>query len=250
MNILSVVNHKGGVGKTTSAVNIAACWGLQGKRILLIDLDPQGSASMSFGIRDYGTDLLQALQKTTALPVIQTGVSGVDLVPSGPDLALARQRFSGSIVKELLRQCLKRTEGAWDIVMIDCPPGLENLTVTALWASRSVVIPVEANFLAVSGLNQMIETVNSISAERSELAMGAVVPCRAHLRRRVHAEFMDQLEKLFPKKIAPAVRENAALAEAPGKGKPVMLFAPRSHGAEDYRAVASWLYRHINKKSA
>lgn len=250
MGVLSVVNHKGGVGKTTSAVNLAASWGVAGKKILLIDLDPQGSASICFGVRDYGTDLLQALQKTTALPVVRTQVTGVDLVPSGPDLALARQRFSGAMVKELLRQCLRRTEGTWDHVVVDCPPGLENLTITALWASSRVVIPVEANFLAVNGLTQMIDTIDSIAKDRPELALGAIIPCRAHPRRRVHAEFMAELEKLFPKKIAPVVRENAALAEAPGKGKPVMLFAPRSHGAEDYQTVASWLLRQINKKGA
>lgn len=250
MQVLSVVNHKGGVGKTTSAVNIAACWGAAGKRILLVDLDPQGSASVSFGVRDYGTDLLQALQKTTALPVVATQVPGVDLVPSGPDLALARQRFSGAMVKEILRQCLSRTEGAWDYAVVDCPPGLENLTITALWSSSRVVIPVEATFLAVIGLNQMVETVDSIGKDRPELALGAIIPCRAHPRRRIHAEFMANLEKLFPKKIAPVVRENAALAEAPGKGKPVVLFAPKSHGAADYQAVASWLLRQINKKGA
>src|SRR5208282_3422152 len=100
--VIAVVNHKGGVGKTTSAVNIAACWGEMGKRVLVIDLDPQGSASLSFGIDDDGNALLDALQKTTALPVVSTKAPGVDLVPAGREVAEARQRFSGAIGSELL----------------------------------------------------------------------------------------------------------------------------------------------------
>jgi chromosome partitioning protein len=245
MQIISVANLKGGVGKTTSAVNIAACWGEAGKKVLLVDLDPQGSASMSFGIKDEGNDLLQALQKTIALPVVHTKANGVDLVPSGPHFAAARQIFTGMIGNELLRRCLKQTHSDWERVIIDCPPSLGILTMTALWASNHVLIPVEASFLAMSGLTQMMDTIQSVGRHHPRLDLGAIIPCRAHPRRRVHQAVIDQLEELFPGKISPVVRENVALAEAPGSGKPVILFASKSHGAEDYRQVALWLSEHL-----
>jgi chromosome partitioning protein len=233
------------VGKTTSAVNIAACWGEAGEKVLLVDLDPQGSASTSFGIKSDGNDLLQALQKTIALPVLSTQAEGVDLVPAGPHLATARQRFTGSIGKELLLRCLKQMQGNWDKVMIDCPPSLGILTMAALWASNNVIIPVEANYLAMNGLKQMVDAVESVGNDHPGIAIRAVIPCRAHPRRRVHQAIMEQFEKLFPEKVSPIVRENAALAEAPGRGRPVILFASRSNGAEDYRQVASWLSAHF-----
>lgn len=245
VQIISVANLKGGVGKTTSAVNVAACWGEAGEKVLLVDLDPQGSASLSFGIKSDGNDLLQAFQKTIALPVLRTKATGVDLVPSGPHFAAARQRFTGTIGNELLLRCLKQTRGDWRKVIIDCPPSLGILTMTALWASNHVIIPVEASFLAMSGLTQMMDTIASVGKHHPGLNLGAIIPCRAHPRRRVHQVIMDQMEELFPGRVSPAVRENAALTEAPGYGKPVILFASSSNGAADYRQVTSWLSAHF-----
>jgi len=241
IKVISVANLKGGVGKTTSAVNIAACWGEAGEKVLLVDLDPQGSASLSLGVRNDGNDLLEALQKTSVLPVQSTVARGVDLVPSGPLLVAARQRFTGALGNELLFRCLKQTQNDWSKVIIDCPPSLGILTLTALWASSYVVIPVEASFLSLRGVTQMVDTLSSLGRPQGGLTLSAVIPCRAHPRRRVHQDIMDQLEKLFPGKVSPVVRENAALTEAPGRGKPVMHFASRSNGAEDYRQVAGWL---------
>lgn len=246
MQLIAVANHKGGVGKTTSAVNVAACWGETGEKVLLVDLDPQGSASFSFGINNDGNDLLQALQKTVALPVVSTQAKGVDLVPSGPHLAIARQRFTGAIGKELLLRCLKKTQGDWRKVIIDCPPSLGVLTMTALWASGGVIVPVEASYLAMSGLTQMVDTVRSVQNDHTDLSILAVIPCRAHPRRRVHQAILDRFERLLPGKISPVVRENVSLAEAPGQGLPVILSAPKSHGAEDYRLVTSWLSKHMD----
>jgi len=246
MLIVSVANLKGGVGKTTSAVNIAACWGEEGDKVLLVDLDPQGSATMAVGTKSDGNDLLQALQKTMALPVEHTQSKGVDIVPAGPHLAAARQRFTGAIGKELLLRCLKRTPGKWEKIIIDCPPSLGILTMTALWASSHIVIPVETSYLALSGLHQMMDTTGSMG-DHPGLDIGAIIPCRAHPRRRVHRTIMEQFEKLFPGRVSPVVRETAALAEAPGFGQPVILYAPKSHGAEDYRQVSLWLSNILGK---
>ncbi|HXX54042.1 MAG TPA: AAA family ATPase, partial [Thermodesulfovibrionales bacterium] len=176
MQIIAIANHKGGVGKTTSSTNIAACWGEQGKKVLLVDMDPQGSASMSLGITSDGGDLLSALQKSIALPVERTKIKGVDVVPSGPSLALARQLFTGSLGKELLLRCIKQTPDDWDRIIIDCPPSLGVLTVTSLWASKNTVIPVETNYLALRGLNQMVEMVVSMKREHPEIEITAIIP--------------------------------------------------------------------------
>jgi chromosome partitioning protein len=121
--IFSVMNHKGGVGKTTTAVNLAAGWADNGKRILLIDNDPQSSAGPSLGVYYDGQGLLQALSASTPLPVVETEIPELYLVPSGPGLVEARRRFSGALGLELLRRCLERTPGDWDRILIDCPPG-------------------------------------------------------------------------------------------------------------------------------
>jgi len=244
--VIAVVNHKGGVGKTTSTVNIAACWGEIGKRVLVIDLDPQGSASLSFGIDDDGNALLQALQKTTALPVLSTKARGVDLVPAGRGIAEARQRFFGVVGSELLMRCLQCTEGEWDFVIIDCPPSSGILTINALKASAHVVIPVEANYLSYHGLSQMIQSVSKFQEQNPVLAVRAIIPCRAQSRRRIHGEFLDRMEKLLPGGIGPVVRENVSLAEAPGNGLPVVLYYPNSNGAFDYRRVAQWLLERLS----
>ncbi len=244
--VIALVNHKGGVGKTTSAVNIAACWGEFGKRVLVIDLDPQGSASLSFGIADDGTILLNALQRTTALPVVSTKARGVDIVPAGRGLAEARQRFVGDIGSEILMQCLRYTEGNWDFVIIDCPPSFGILTMNALKASAHAVIPVEPNYLAFQGLGQMVLAINTYRSKNPALAaVRAIIPCRAQMRRLIYEKFLDKMEELLPGGVAPTVRENVSLAEAPGTGLPVVLSYPHSNGAYDYRRVAQWLLERL-----
>jgi len=243
--VLSLTNHKGGVGKTTSAVNIANAFAETGRQVLIIDLDPQGSATVHLGIRDDGSRLLYAMQNAVALPVASTAIERLSVVPSGPVFAEARQRFSGVLATELLARSFSRTEGQWDLVIVDCPPSLDMLTLNALRVSRYVVIPVEANHLALESVRQTIETIASARKDNRLLEMMAVVVCRSHPKRRIHREILGELEKTFPGKVAPVVRENVALAEAPARGLPVAAYEPDSAGATDYRAVAKWLSARI-----
>jgi chromosome partitioning protein len=247
-HVISVVNHKGGVGKTTTAVNLAAAIGESGQRVLVVDFDPQGSASMYFGIESDGKDLLDALVSTIALPVIKNVAEGVDLVPAGLRLIDARQRFTSALGVDLLERCLHRTEGEWDWVIIDCPPSMGVLTLAGLRAGHEVIIPVEANFLALKGLNQLLEFLESLHNKIKDIDIVGLVPCRAQPRRRIHREIMEQLEQQFPGKVTPAVRENVSLAEAPGRGKPVTVCKPRSHGAEDYRQIAQWMLNNFKAR--
>jgi chromosome partitioning protein len=245
--IISVVNMKGGVGKTTTAVNIAACWGELGKRVLLVDIDPQGSSSASYGVMNEGHELLDALKKREALPVVPTGVNEVDLVPSGPELVTADQIFMGTDNNELLSDCIKQTSGDWDLIIIDCPPSLGVLTMNALLASKHVLIPVEASFLGLRGLKQMVAAIETLKSRNPEINIEAIIPCRAQRRRRIHWDIMGNLEEMFPAKVTPIIRENVSLAEAPGRGKPVILTARLSKGADDYRIVTMWLSDRIGE---
>ncbi len=239
--IFSVMNHKGGVGKTTTAVSLAAGWVENGRRVLLIDHDPQGSASLSLGIATDGQDLMKALTASTALPVAETGLPGLYLVPSGQGLVEARQRFSGALGLELLRRCLERTPWDWDRVIIDCPPGEEILTLGALRTSRYVLIPVEVHYLGLNGINQIHKTISAVQRDNPLLEIGAVIPCRSHPRRIIHRVIMEKLETLFPGKVAPGVRECVSLAEVPASGMSIFQYAPWSNGAADYLEVIRWL---------
>ncbi|HBH60763.1 MAG TPA: hypothetical protein DDX85_03275 [Nitrospiraceae bacterium] len=243
--VVSVVNLKGGVGKTTTAVNLAACWAEQGKKVLLVDLDPQGSASICVGRMSTGRRLLDAMQKIIALPVVPTDVTGLDLVPSGPELVTARQIFIDGPGDEIFSSCLRQTAGEWDCVIIDCPPSLDMLTMSSLMASQHVIVPVEASFLGMNGVRQMVSAVESAKSRNPELEIRAIIPCRAQPRRRIHWEIMDRLDEMFPGKVSPIIHENVSLAEAPGRGKPVILTARISRGSDDYRLVSLWLAEHV-----
>ncbi len=247
---VAVVNLKGGVGKTTTAVNFAACLGEMGRKILLVDMDPQGSASLSVGVINEGSELLDALQTNSALPVVSTEVHNLDLVPSGMAMATANQWFTGDNVNEILFQCLGQTRGDYDLVVIDCPPSLSFHTMNALMACQHVIVPVEASFLGMNGLKQMAVAIESVKPQNPDIKIEAVIPCRAHRRRRIHWEIMDQLNAMFPGRVSPIIRENVAITEAPGKGKPVIVTARVSKGADDYRLVTLWIDEQINGEQA
>jgi len=239
--VLLVVNLKGGVGKTTTAVNLAACWGELGKKVLLVDMDPQGSASISVGVTNEGNELLAAMESMTELPFVSTEVPGLDLVPSGMALATAGLWFNVDGGNEILAKCLEKTHGDWDLVIIDCPPSLGFHTMNSLMASQHVIIPVETSFLGLNGLKQMVTAIESFKLRNQDIKIEAIVPCRAQRRRRIHWDIMDTLKEMFPRKVSPIIRENVSLAEAPGRGKPVILFDRLSKGADDYRLVTLWL---------
>jgi chromosome partitioning protein len=239
--VVSVVNLKGGVGKTTTAINLAACWGELGKKVLVIDMDPQGSATISLGVMNEGNELLNALQGMSELPVISTQVPGLDLVPSGMALATAGMLHDGSSGNDRLEKCIEQTQGDWDLAVIDCPPSLGFHTINALMASRHVIIPVETSFLGLNGLKQMVAAIETCKLKNPEITIEAIIPCRAQRRRRIHWDIMDTLKEMFPRKVSPIIRENVSLAEAPGRGKPVIMTDRLSNGADDYRLVTLWL---------
>ena len=253
--VVAVMNQKGGAGKTTAAVNLAAALGESGKRVLVVDLDPQASASAWLGVADGGKGLYDAFTENGNLSdlVRETTAPGVDIVPSSSWLVGLEKAMAGEAGAEtVLRRKLERLPGGrWDFVFLDCPPSLGFLAVSALVAAQEVLVPVEASVLALSGLAQLLHTVEVVRDRLNPgLAIAHIVACRVDVRTNLSGEVVDRLRARFGDLVLQAVvRENVRLKEAPSFEKPITLYAPTSSGAEDFRAVAAELLKRERKRA-
>ena len=248
MRAWAVTNQKGGAGKTTTAVNLAAALGEKGRRVLVVDLDPQASASAWLGVKDGGRGLLEVFTEKGNLSdlVHQSEAKGVDLVPSSTWLVGVERALAGEVGAEtILRRAFERLPKRWDFVLVDCPPSLGFLAVSALVAVREVLVPVETTVMALGGLAALAQTVERVRDRLNpDLELAAILACRYQARRKLSVEVLASLRTHFGKTVLRSVvRENVRLAEAPSHRKPVTTYAPTSHGAEDYRAVAAELLR-------
>jgi chromosome partitioning protein len=248
MQTVVILNQKGGSGKTTTAVNLGAALGELGRRVLLIDLDPQASASRWLAIDDAVGALYDVLVQRTALePYVQTtSVPGVDLVPARQDLAAAELEARRKPGAELvIRTAIAKLPRRWDMVLLDYPPSLGLLTINALAAADEVLVPVEAHSLALEGLADLLGSIELVRESLNPgLRVGGVLACRVS-RTRHTREVVELLRQQFPDTmLGTAVRESARLAEAPAFKQPILQYASDSSGTEDYRAVAAeWLAR-------
>jgi chromosome partitioning protein len=245
---LAVTNQKGGSGKTTTAVNLAAALGERGLRVLLIDLDPQASASAWLGTADGGRELLDVLTSNVHLVdvVHQTAAAGVELVPASSWLASAEKALAGEPGAELVfRKALRRLPDRWDYVLVDCPPALGLLTVSALAAVDEVVVPVELSPMALAGVARLVETVDLIRDRlNAELELAHLLACRVDARTNLARDIVQALRDLFGAKVLDTtIRETVRLREAFAYGQPITLYDPSGAGAEDYRAVAAELVK-------
>ncbi len=240
MNTVAVTNHKGGSGKTTTAVSLAAALGERGLRVLLIDMDPQGSATGWLGSPAGGRIVLDAYlgQADLAGVAVDTSAPGVQLVPSTPWLVAADRRQEIDLALSMIRS-IEHLPPLWDYVLVDCPPTQGYLSIAPLSACRHVLVPVEAHVLALSGLVSLLETMQEVRQRLNPgLALAAIVACRVS-RTRHAREVTERLVDRYPDKVLrTVVRENISLAEAPSFRLPITRYAPSSSGAEDYRAVA------------
>lgn len=248
MRQIAVMNQKGGSGKTTSAVNLAAALGEKGKRVLLIDLDPQASASNWFGVKDGGRGLLEVFTDGQPLaPLVQaTCAKGVELVPSSTWLVgVERALASEPGTEAILRRALERLPDRWDLVLVDCPPSLGLLAVAALAACGEVLVPVETRVMALAGLASLVQTVERVRDRLNpELRIAGLLPCRVDARTRLSHDIVETLRERFGADVfRTVIRENVRLAEAPSFSKPITIYDPRSAGAEDYRDAAAELLK-------
>ena len=254
--VISVTNQKGGVGKTTTSINLAASLVKHGKRILLIDMDPQGNASVGCGVDtseiEYTIyDLL--LSEATAKQAIISTESGVDVMSANGDLAGAQVELLNEIGRELrLQKALAPIQDDYDYIFIDCPPALNVLTINALVASNSVMIPMQCEYFALEGLSALIATVRKIRETLNpKLSIEGLLRTMFDGRNSLANEVSRQLQNHFGDKVYKTViPRNIRLAEAPSYGEPAITYAPESKGAQAYIDLADEILQLAKSRAA
>jgi chromosome partitioning protein len=239
--VYAFANQKGGVGKTTTAINLAACLAEAGERSLVVDLDPQANATSGLGMRANGTSSYDLLDGAPLDDLVQpTAFANLFLVPSKPELAGAAVELSRRDDGDrFLAQALERAEG-FDFVLLDCPPSLGPLTVNALAAADRVIVPVQAEYYALEGLAQLVQSINLIKTRLNpRLEIAGVLLTMADGRTRLSAEVEAEVRRHFGELVfAAVVPRSVRVAEAPSHGLPVTHYDRRSRGAEAYWKVA------------
>jgi chromosome partitioning protein len=235
--IIGVSNHKGGVGKTTSALNIGEALSQKGHKILLIDLDPQANLSQSLGVEEPEQSIYDALKGT--LNVIHPHIihPHLHLIPATLDLSAAEIELSAEPGREyLLKGVINILKHNYDYVIIDCPPSLGLLTINALTAASTVLIPLQAEYLPLRGLAKLNEVIEKIKVRlNNDLSIGAVFLTKYDQRRILNRDTAISVGKFFGEKLmTTTIANNVALAEAPSAGQSIFAYSPKSRGAEDY----------------
>ena len=243
--IIALVNQKGGVGKSTTAVNLGAALAVSGQRVLVVDTDPQGNTTTGFGIdkaaisRDVYDVLLQ--QATPDDVIVRTEIESLHLLPATINLAGAEIELVSALSRETrLRQALVPLAIKYDYILIDCPPSLGLLTINALTAAEEIIIPVQAEYYALEGLSQLTAVVRRVrEALNPTLHVSGVLVTMFDGRTRLAMEVLEELERYFPQQMFKTqIPRNVRLSEAPSFGKPVILFDVKSRGAQAYIALA------------
>ena len=241
--LIAITNQKGGSGKTTTAVNLAATLGDLNRHVLLIDLDPQASASTWYGIHEEGKGLFEAFTESRNLKdlIRQTCVPRVEVIPASSWLVGVDKALAGEVGAEMiLSRHLTPLSDQWDYILLDCSPTLGIVTINALAAAREILIPVEAHVMALRGLAHLLKTVETIRVRlNADLTIAGILACRVDARTRHALEVVAQLRERFGTQVFQVViRESIRLAECPSFGKPVTYYDPQGHGAKDYRMLA------------
>jgi chromosome partitioning protein len=239
--IVCVANQKGGVGKTTTSVNLATSLALLKQRVLLIDLDPQGSASSGLGLRDLTDhpttyDVIIG-QRSIAAATVQTQVAGLDAVPAHRDLVGAEVELVSALAREFrLTEAIRLVKDAYDWIIIDCPPSLGLLTVNGLTAADSVLIPLQCEYYALEGLSALLDTIELIRERLNQaLVVEGILLTMFDTRNSLSHQVADEVRRHFPERVFTAViPRNVRLSESPSHGVPVALYDPASKGAQAY----------------
>lgn len=236
IKVISISNHKGGVGKTTSVINIGAGLNKLGKKVLLVDLDPQANLSISLGIQEEQNNIYKAMRGEQNLKPVEI-LKGMDLIASSLDLSGAEVELINEAGREyILKDLLEPLRNEYNYILIDNPPSLGLLTINSFVASQEVFIPLQAQYLALQGLAKLTEVIEKIKKRlNNELRIGGVFITQYDNRKILNREILATIQQYFKKELFNTrIRDNIALAEAPANKTDIFRYNPKSKGAEDY----------------
>lgn len=238
--IIAVSNHKGGVGKTTSVVNIGAGLNQLRKKVLLIDMDPQANLTQSLGVKKPAVTIYESLKGEAPLTPINI-LKNFDIVPSTLDLSGAEIELSSEAGREyILDELLEPFKDKYDFIIIDCPPSLGLLTINALTTATEVFIPLQSHYLAIKGLTKIVEVIDKVRKRlNKKLHISGVFVTQFDKRKVLHRDVAETINTYFQEKVFKTkIRDNIALAEAPSSGVDIFRYCPKCFGSEDYKALS------------
>jgi len=248
--IIAIANQKGGVGKTTTSVNLSACLAYLGKKVLLVDIDPQGNASSGVGVNKgevqqciYDVLIDDVSVKDT---ILETKVENLHIVPATISLAGAEIELVSTISREVrLKRALQEVQSLYDYIVIDCPPSLGLLTINSLTAADAIIIPVQCEFYALEGLSQLLSTIRLVQKHLNKnLAIDGVLLTMFDARTNLGIQVIEEVKKYFQDKVYKTIiPRNVRLSEAPSHGEPIIIYDPKSRGAEVYLELAKEVIR-------
>jgi chromosome partitioning protein len=254
--IIAICNQKGGVGKTTTAINVAAYLAFFGKKVLLVDMDPQGNATSGLGVdrRSIKASIYDCLLDKTSLTdiITESKPSNLYLVPSSLDLTGAEIELVGAVAREhKLKKALAKTQDRYDYIIIDTPPSLGLLTINALTACDEVYVPLQCEYYALEGLTKLLNTIELVKNNlNSRIDITGVILTMADFRTKLTEEVIDDVSSYFGKKVFKTIiPRNIKLSEAPGYGKPIMLYDEKSTGARKYKELTEEILKREQKIS-
>lgn len=256
MRSIALLNQKGGVGKTTTTANLGACLAMLGKKVLVIDMDPQANLSVHLGVDIHSLkysvyNIITGDCKTDEV-ILNTKIQGLDIIPANIDLSGAEIELVGvvgreTVLKEYLGDMLER----YDYVLIDCPPSLGLLTLNVLTLVHEIFIPLQTEFFALQGVSKLLDTHEVVRKRLNKnLEITGIIFCMYTSRTRLCKEVIEKVKEHFAKDqvFDTVIRKNVKLSESPSHGKPVVSYAPGSHGSEDYMSLAKEVVQQENSK--